>query len=59
MNKFRLFFLLFITVFLCVTGGLGRIYSLDGAGYVINSLVSAIIAHSIVEAIVDLFKGDK
>jgi hypothetical protein len=59
MNKFRLLFLFFITVFLCVTGGLGRIYTLDGAGYVINALVSAIIAHSLVEAILDLSKGDK
>jgi hypothetical protein len=59
MNKFRLLFLFFITVFLCVTGGLGRIYTLDGAGYVINALVSSIIAHSLVEAILDLSKGDK
>jgi len=59
MNKFRLFFLLFITIFLCVTGGLGRIYYLDGAGYTINSLVSVIIAHSIVEVISNLIRGDK
>jgi hypothetical protein len=63
MNKFRLFFLLFITIFLSVTGGLGRIYYLDGAGYIINSLVSVIIAQSIVEVIsnliTNLIRGDK
>ena len=59
MNNFRLFLLLFITVFLSVSGGLGRITYLDGAGFFIYSVVSAIIAHGLMEAITSIAKGDK